>query len=113
MKNNEKPFYEVTVDSTTLQQIDGDHDGLRFELNNNLDRQLLCLDYGERGDEPFMPPTEAKEDYMSKMSITTFDLEADEQGEPDTNKWTGTINFPVGRWGHGGEFLHESFRIQA
>lgn len=57
---DKNPYYEVMVDSSTLNNLNGEFDGVRMELNENLEGVVLSLDYGEGGDEPSMIPSEAK-----------------------------------------------------
>ena len=113
---DKNPYYEVMVDSSTLNNLNGEFDGVRMELNENLEGVVLSLDYGEGGDEPSMTPSEAKKDYMNQISITTYYYEPDADeitgewyGEPNTNIWRGTINFPEGKQGEGGEFYLRVF----
>jgi hypothetical protein len=109
-----KPYYEVMVDSDSLSGLNyGEFDGARIEFQENLHNEVLSLDYGEGGDEPPMTPSEAEKDYMNQISITTHYYEPDINettgewfGEPNTNTWGGTINFPEGsRHWEGGEYF--------
>ena len=111
-----KPYYEVMVDSSRLDNLNADFDGLTMELQNSLDGYVFSLDYGEGGDEPPMTPSEAKEDYMNQIGITTWSYEPDWDEEKDDYtygenrpEWQGTINFPEGKSGEGGEFYARVF----
>lgn len=121
-KENEQkePYYEVMVDIDSLDNLgDGEpFDGLTLELGDSLGggRYILSLDYGEGGDEPLMTPSEAKEDYRNQIGITTYSYEPDWDedtgewvGSENTNIWVGTINFPTGKQGEGGEFYARVF----
>ena len=111
-----KSYYEVMVDSSRLDNLNADFDGLTMELQDSLGGYVFSLDYGEGGDEPPMTPSEAKEDYMNQIGITTYSYERDWDedteewvGAENTNIWRGTINFPEGKQGEGGEFYARVF----
>ena len=106
-----KPYYEVMVDSSRLDNLNADFDGLTMDLQDSLRGYVFSLDYGEGGDEPPMTPSEASSDYMNQVGITTYSYEPDWDEEKDDYiygedrpEWQGTINFPEGKSGEGGEF---------
>ncbi len=106
-----KPYYEVMVDSSRLDNLNADFDGLTMDLQDSLRGYVFSLDYGEGGDEPPMTPSEASSDYMNQVGITTYSYEPywDEEKDDytygeDRPEWQGTINFPEGKSGEGGEF---------
>ncbi len=111
-----KPYYEVMVDSSRLDNLNDDFDGLTMELQDSLRGYVFSLEYGEGGDEPPMTPSEASSDYMNQVGITTWSYEPDWDEEKDDYtygedrpEWQGTINFPEGRSGEGGEFYARVF----
>ena len=67
-----KPYYEVMVDSSRLDNLNDDFDGLTMELQDSLRGYVFSLEYGEGGDEPPMTPSEATSDYMNQVGITTW-----------------------------------------
>jgi len=103
-------YLEVMVDSSSLDELRNSDfgNGLTMDVND-IQGSILSLDYGEGGDEAVMPADEAKKDYMNQIGITTYDFDDDNVDDEDdwnTDKrvWRGTINFPEGKQGEGGEF---------